>query len=399
MLKRIVASRRGQNLLGVLKLKSLLKNGKPGRHSDGNHLYLRISITKAGTKSCRWTCLYLWHGQEREDGLGSASLVSDVEARRKRDRILASLQEGIDPRLGSPGDAKTFEWCCEEWLRLHQGQWRDRTHKHYRNHLSLLCRSDNFGQRLVPSLTSEIIAVDLAPRPPGMRVMIQSTLRGLFEWCKVRGFFPKDRENPAIFKLSDFITQPKLQKTHRKSLPWEQLPEEVARIRALNTTHWHPLALLFIILTGCRGEEGRGARWEEINWDEKVWYLPKERMKENRPHSVPLAPQVMKILEDRKAVDWEQTPWVFPRRDGLNFISSDAVKKYTLPAYDVHGFRSSFASWAIDHGFPPHLIDLQLSHVVGGTVTRSYIRGTFPEQRRDMMEKYADYCLGVSAAS
>ncbi len=77
-------------------------------------------------------------------------------------------------------------------------------------------------------------------------------------------------------------------------------------------------ALEFIILTALRSGEGRGARWEEVDWEQRTWTVPGERMKRGKAHHVPLSPEAIQILEQQRGL---VSDWVFPSgtrgRDGI----------------------------------------------------------------------------------
>lgn len=171
------------------------------------------------------------------------------------------------------------------------------------------------------------------------------------------------------------------------------------------------VALQFLTLCASRTSEVREATWSEINFDSKLWIIPATRMKAKREHRVPLSSaaieilgtlprfvgsdlifpgargsamsnmtmaKVMRAMHD-KQVGRDQTGWVDP-------VSRD-------PAVP-HGLRSTFRDWAAEEGIARDLAEFCLAHDVGTDVERAYRRTDMVEQRRAVMEKWANACAG-----
>ena len=150
--------------------------------------------------------------------------------------------------------------------------------------------------------------------------------------------------------------------------------------------------LEFIILTGVRTGEARGATWNEITGN--VWTIPRERTKRFREHRVALSPAALAVLDRRR----KESPGglIFPGRDGAigDTVIGELMQKLR-PGYTVHGLRSSFADWAGETtSFSTHWVEAALGHKVGSETETAYRRGDFLQQRFKLMAAWADFCAG-----
>jgi integrase len=156
-----------------------------------------------------------------------------------------------------------------------------------------------------------------------------------------------------------------------------------------------------MILTGVRPGEACHAEWQEFDLENKTWTIPAERMKKDRVHKVPLSNQAMTLLSEIAKID----EFVFPgdRKDGpvsqsslrsvlmrmdKKWIDTDQNKVITL-----HGFRSTFRTWAADTGYSAEVAEKALAHVPGDKTVQAYERSQMFEQRKQLMQHWADYCM------
>ena len=156
------------------------------------------------------------------------------------------------------------------------------------------------------------------------------------------------------------------------------------------------LCLRFVVLTACRSGEARGATWPEVNWDQNLWIIPGERMKTGQEHRVPLSESAVETL--RQA--WElrdDSGFVFPSPMGGRSLSDMTLTKILRSTgladrATVHGFRSSFRDWASECTSAPWAVmELSLAHTVGSDVERAYARSDLLDQRRELMDDWAEF--------
>ena len=188
---------------------------------------------------------------------------------------------------------------------------------------------------------------------------------------------------------------------HHPAMPWRLIPEFIAD-HIGTPAKVSPALLLFVILTAVRSGEARQARWAEIDLKKQVWTIPAARMKIGVTHRVPLAGQTVALLDDLKKRN-PKSPLVFPSPKAGGVLTDMALtslmRKHKAPS-DVpgrvataHGFRSSFRDWASENNYPQHLAESALAHQIKNEVERAYHRTDLLEQRRPMMQNWADFVL------
>ena len=123
-------------------------------------------------------------------------------------------------------------------------------------------------------------------------------------------------------------------------------------------------ALQFLILTAARSNEVRGARWDEVDTQAKLWTIPASRMKTRREHVVPLGSATVELLEARP----RESDLIFPAPRGgvLSDMTLCAVLRPMGIDATVHGFRSVFRTWSAEHtAYPREVLEQALAHTLG----------------------------------
>lgn len=183
-------------------------------------------------------------------------------------------------------------------------------------------------------------------------------------------------------------------------MPWQQVPKFVdahlAELKAGDSTR---AALLFLILTATRSGEVRGAIWDEFDLHAGIWNIPAARMKAKEPHRVPLSKHALllvKAIKERQLHDTLVFP--SPREKVLSDMTLTALLRRVKAESDTlgrfataHGFRSSFRDWASEHGYARDLAERALAHTVANKVEAAYHRTDLLEQRRPLMEAWAQH--------
>jgi integrase len=233
------------------------------------------------------------------------------------------------------------------------------------------------------------------------RSVTASRLRGRIERvlnaARALGHIDKDRANPARWKahLDELLPKPKkLARGHHAAMPYDQLPDFMQRLRAMNSTA--AMALEVLILTATRSGETLGARWDEISLESTTWTVPPSRMKTNEAFSVPLSDRALAILRTFEATRG-QNPYIFagrPQRPLSNMALAMLLRRMEVDV-TTHGFRTSFRTWCSEVARVEfELAELCLSHRIGTAVSRAYNRTTMTERRRPIMSAWADYVCG-----
>ena len=386
-----------------------IKNAKPGRHSDGRCLYLKV--TDAGTKS--WVLRYKFVGKRIDMGLGPLTRLPAKAARTEATKCLTLIAQGTDPLQQrqaalkatasaiseSKNKAVTFDKAAVEYIEEHRGGWRNAKHaQQWENTLSAYA-SKRIGDKPAGDITTEDVLEVLRPiwrTKTETASRLRSRIELILDFARARGW--REGENPARWRghLDKLIPSPKKLKpvTHHAALTWRDIGSFFGHLRQCQGISAH--ALEFTILTASRSGEVRLATWSEINLDDKVWIIPANRMKGRREHRVPLSEAAVELLKSLPRIDDESM--VFPgARKGrpLSDMSLSAVlKRMDRSDLTVHGFRSTFRDWAAEAThYQNHVIEMALAHAIGNAVEAAYRRGDLFEKRRALMSDWAAYCV------
>ena len=370
---------------------AFVRSARPGRHADGNGLYLFVH--PSGTRS--WIQRLLVRGRRREIGLGSLALVPLAEAREKALANRKLARQGGDPlaeKRRSQG-IPTFAEAASRVLEQKRAGWRNR--KHAREWLSSLRRLafPRIGKVPVSEVTSADVLEILTPiwhqqAPTARRVRLR--LQAVLEWAVAMEFRidnPCDRIGPVLGPQQD-VTE------HMQALPHREAAAVIRTVRASTALPAAKLAFEFLVLTAARWGEVRWAEWAEIDRSGRVWTVPAGRAKTNRRHRVPLCGRALEILEAAQALGEGAGPLVFTHGGGRPLHDSQLRRllRELAVAAVPHGFRSSFRDWAgeeTDH--PREVIEAALAHVVRNRVEAAYARSDLFERRRTLMDDWARY--------
>src|SRR6516165_2363255 len=326
---------------GKLTERKVLCFNKRGYANDGGGLYLRVA--KGGSK--QWVFRFAADGRLREMGLGSIETLTLAEVREKARECRKLRLNGIDPieqrrslraaqRTGIVR-MMTFQQCAEGYIAAHRDSWKSGEHEEQWAGSLAAYAYPVFGGAAVADIDLDLVMKVLEPLWKS-KTVTASRLRGrienILDWATVRRF--RNGENPARWRghLDQLLPQPgKLRKVeHHPALPYVEIGAFMTALRQVEGTVAR--ALEFAILTGTRTNEVIGTRWEEIDFAERVWTIPAERMKSEREHRVPLSERALVILRERQQV--QESNFVFAGRVGR-------LAKSSLEAAAAHGPRRS----------------------------------------------------------
>lgn len=395
--------------IGQLTAIKVTKEIKPGYYPDGGGLYLRIG--KTGAKS--WIFRYMLNGSRHDMGLGPVHAISLAEARVKAAEFRKIKHEGSDPlqaRKAAMLAAKlesaktlTFQQCADAYIATHRAGWKSEKHAdQWFNTLSTYAYP-SIGELPVGSVDTGLVLKVLEPiwqdkNETASRV--RGRIEAVLGWAAARGY--RTEENPARWKghLDKLLPSPsKVKKVrHHPALPYDQMGKFMVELRKRNGTS--ALGLEFLILTGLRTTEVMGARWDEIEFSQKIWTVPAVRMKLKHEHRVPLSGAALAVLD--RLQENAPSEFVFPGTNLKKHLSAMAFLELLkdMPFVDnngeritAHGFRSSFRDWAAEQThYPSEVAEMALAHVVKNKVEAAYRRGDLIDKRRLLMEDWAQFC-------
>ena len=378
---------------------AFIRSAPPGRHCDGQGLYLVVQPT--GTRS--WVQRIVIRGRKRELGLGSTALVPLAEA---RERALANrklAREGGDP-LAEKRRAEgmpTFADAAARVVEQKRAGWRSPTHaRTWLNSLELHA-FPRIGSRPVSEVASADVLEVLTPiwhvKAQTAR-NVRQRISAVMEWAiavNLRSDNPCDRVLPVLGKQNEVVR-------HMRALPHRDVAAAVATVRASDATEAVRLAFEFLVLAAARWGEVRWARWTEMDTTAHVWTIPAARMKANREHRVPLCRRAVEILDAARPLGDRGDPLVFTNGGGEPLdekVLRRLLERQRIPAVP-HGFRSSFRDWAAEETeYRREVIEAALAHIVGNKVEAAYARSDLFERRRRLMDEWAAYLYGLHSAA
>ncbi len=389
-----------------------------GRHSDGGGLYLNVSAS--GGKS--W--VFMWtppNGKRREMGLGAYPTVTLAKARAMAATYRIDIDEGRDPiaeRDQTP--EPTFLEAGRELIKTIKSEWSNAKHEQQWVHtVEVRCASlhalkpsnigtDHILKVLRQPVTTKYRGVEksgefwlLMPETAGR---VRNRIERILDFCRTKGW--RTGENPARWRghLAHLLPKPAtLIRGHQPAMPYAEVPDFMARLREQESLT--ALAAEFTVLNMSRSNEVLGAEWPEFDLVGNFWTIPKERMKMDKAHTVPLCDRSVEIIQTLKGAGTNHR-FVFPgqprKSDGAERPLSNMAMLMLLRRMGymvtMHGFRSSARDWAGDETpFPREIIEHALAHKVGDDVEAAYRRATALMKRRALMQAWADYCYPPKA--
>ena len=401
-----------------------VRNAKPGRHADGDGLYLLVKPT--GSRS--WLLRVQVDGKRRDVGLGTVDLsaraqkdknepspipvsilhrriLTLAEAREKANLLRGAAKAGLDPVMERDRERYSIPTFREAALSTHAALKSGWPAKGAATFLSSMENHAYgvIGDQRVDAITAGDISAVLTPiwtSKPDMARKVRQRIGTVLNFAHGKGW--RATEAPGKSVTVGLPRQPK--GGNYVAMPYADVPAFVAKLAAETPTSGRQ-ALLFQIFTAARPGEVRGARWGQIDMAKREWTRPASLMKGlNAPsHTITLNSAAMSLLDEIKA---GQSPkpndLIFPGRGGekMSDMTLNKVIRTAGLLNDAHGFRSSFRDWAAEMmpEVPDPVAEAALAHIVSDKVVRAYKRTDFLEMRRTLLDGWAAYLVGDSPA-
>ena len=378
--------------LSAAKVRQALAAGK---YYDGNGLFLRVEPT--GSK--RWVQRLTVHGKQREIGLGAAELVTLAEARDAAIENRKLARAGGDPLAARHAKVAlpTFDEAVQKVIELYSPTWRNAKHAaQFRNTLATYA-GPIIGAKLVSEVTSADVLRVLTPiwtSKAETARRLKQRIGTVMKWAVAAGY----RNDDPSAALTQALPKSGRKVEHRKSLPYQDVAGCIETIKGSAAAMSTKLALEFLILTAARSGEARGATWDEIDLDGKLWHIPGDRMKGKVEHIVPLSSKAVEVLMDARQLG--NVGLVFPGVKAGKPLSDMTLSKLIKElgyACDVHGFRTSFRTWVQEKTNTPfEVAERALAHKTRNAVVAAYARSDLMDKRRQLMQRWADFIGEVS---
>ena len=185
-------------------------------------------------------------------------------------------------------------------------------------------------------------------------------------------------------------------KQHHPTLNPDQLPELMQTIMSASIKRTTRYLMEWQLHTMVRPGEAAGTRWNEIDFENKLWTIPAERMKKKKEHTVPLTDQCIALLEAIKPMS-EHREHVFPAdRNPRTHINSStanvALKRMGYGGQLVsHGFRALASTTLNEQGFDTDVIEAALAHTGKDQVRNAYNRSNYLARRKPVMQWWSNH--------
>ena len=367
---------------------------------DDNLPGFGLRLRASGTR--KWVVQYDFAGRTRRMLLGPADVIDPGVARRHAKDILAARTLGRDPANekseARERAAETFGALLARYLPHKQAQLKtgSRSFKEVERHLTKYARRLHarpvtaIDRRAIAALVSSISSKN---GPTAANCMLGS-LSGYFGWLIREGLISD--VNPA-----SYVNKAVANKSRDRVLSTDEFREIW---NALGDSDYADIFRL-LALTGARKSEIGSLRWDEIDFDNAEINLSAARTKNNRPHTIPLTPSALAILEARSQNEREFvfgygrgfTGWHWAKvalDERIAAARKAAGIKAPMPAWVLHDLRRFFSTIAHDElGVPPHVVEAALGHVTAfkSGVAGVYNKASYVDERRRALEKWAAF--------
>jgi integrase len=368
--------------------------------SDGGGLHLLVTTT--GGKL--WRLQYRINGKQKLLALGRYPEITLANARKRREDARTLLANGQDPseakkaakKAAAIKEASSFELIAREWFSKNKPVWSPG------HALTVICRLEKdvfpaIGNKPVSEITASDVRTMLlkieARGAAETALRIKIMCGQVFRYAVATGRLEHDPS--AALKPREIFKRRETQH-HAAITDPKELAPLLRAIDEYQGTIIVKSALQLTPLLFVRPGELQKMEWADLDLEAALWSIPADRMKMKQPHFVPLSRQAVSVLKALQPLTG-YSRYVFPGRASRPMSNNSINAALRYLGYDGdtvtgHGFRAT-ARTILDEvlGFRVDLIEHQLAHAVRDTNGRAYNRTSFLEDRRKMMQRWADY--------
>lgn len=382
---------------------------KPYKLYDSEGLFMQV--TPNGGKW--WRFKYRFEGKEKLLSFGTYPEVSLADARQRRDssRKLLAEDPPIDPSVKRKDDiiknklnsSNSFELVARDWwqsyMKSKAESHKQKVMRRFELYLFPWIGSKPISQITSPQLLEPIKRIESLNIPETARRTLQAAGQ-VFRYAVQNGFTVRDVTAdlkgaipPASVKHMAAFTEP------------NDVAELLRAIDGFNGTLTVQCALKLSPLVFVRPNELRRAKWRDINLEAAEWRYLVSKTKTD--HLVPLSTQAIDVLRTLYPLSGHGE-YVFQNGHSPIRPMSEAAINAALKrmGYDTqneitgHGFRAMARTILHERLYiDPHIIEHQLAHSVPDALGAAYNRTKFIEQRKLMMQQWADYLDELKAGA
>ena len=383
------------------QIKALKATSKDKKYFDGGGLFLLVKPT--GVKLWRFKYKKPILHKETLLSFGKYPETSLQQARKQRDEARELIKQGIDPQHHKAEQEQrkqeacnnTFYAMAEKWFKFktEQGLEEQTLKKAWRsleNHVFPYIKDIPINQVTAIKAINALQPLNNNNKYETVKRVCRR-INEIMYYAVNMGII----DNNPLAKITDVFNSPKVK--NQPTIPPTELPQFMQALAMAKIELQTRCVIEWQLLTLTRPSEAVGAKWEEINLDKKLWSIPAERMKMDRPHNIPLSSQALAILEIMKTIN-HKSEFVFPTaRPPYNKPMSSQTANMAIKRMGykdklvAHGLRALASTILNEQGFDPNIIEAALAHVDTNSVRRAYNRATYLEQRRIMLDWWGDF--------
>ena len=392
-------------ILSDKEIRAAIPREKAYKLFDGQGLFLEVPPKQRK----RWRLKYRFDRKEKLLSLGNYPDVSLKSARIKRAELKELLASGIDPSQLKKEKKELATQKQEEVVNTFENSARA-----YIEHLrpdrneAYWNRVENAFERDIFPLIGKMNIKDIKAKNV-IQVLQAIQNRGAIEtanrlFSQISNVFKyavsheKADRNPCNDMDKKHILKTTQTKHYATITEDEMIGKLLYDINKYTGDYLVRMALSFAPYVAVRPYNLRYARWNDIDFDARLWRIPLEDMKTDREHLIPLTDSTIKILQEVQQLSGEDE-YVFPSSRNANTPFGDttlnkALRRmgYTGDKLVTHGFRAMFSTVTNEQsGFRTEVIETQLAHNIGTEVSRAYNRAHYLQERKDLMQWWSDY--------
>lgn len=362
-----------------------------------------LQVTETGGRS--WIFRYMIHKRSREMGLGSADNWDLTTVRQRATELRQMLDQGIDPieqrnqerrqQQAALASIQTFSQCAEKYHELNAEGWKNAKHaaqfiNTLKTYIYPVCGDWPIGEVTEVQVLKAIEPIWKTKHETATRVL--QRVKKVLTWAAAARY--RDPIPEGFWEhVHSKLPKVEVKDQHHEACPYIEAGATLLRVRDSAATDIVKLAFTFTVLTAARSGETRGAAWSEIDWENKVWTVPAERMKAGRMHRVPLSDSALAVLKAAQRLAGT-SPLIFPsvRKVKLSDMVFTQLLRRLDTGYTMHGFRSTFRDWTAEQtNYPRQVCEAALAHTIEDKTEAAYLRSDFFNKRRDLMSEWARY--------
>lgn len=372
---------------------------------DGGGLYL--IVTKAGGKL--WRYHFSFQNKKYRLPLGKYPQLSLKEARQKHIQAKSKKEQGINPvkekrqkkKAEKLKEKSSFKEVSEEFLKKQEGNLAPTTLK--KHHRALERDFYPFiGNKPINEIErSDLVKIAKKIQDRGALETAHRLLNLCGQIWRYALQLDKVPHNIVADISKSDVLKPFTSKQHRTITDPKRIGQLMIALDEYHGEYTTRGALKFLAHTFVRPSNVRFAEWKEIDYTNKMWVIPAEKMKTRVEHRLPLSDQAIAILKEIEPYTID-AKYIFhspiSRNKPLSDVSlSKALKRIEFGSEIVpHGFRAMFSTLAYESGkFRGEVIEALLSHKDPNEVRRAYNRASYEDEKREVIMWWGEFLEGV----